>query len=56
MDLISVLSSVVCFLALVVTFNHLDLQIRIKNILDLKIKADKENDVEEKNSTDRIPK
>lgn len=34
-DLINVLAVIVCFLVLVVTCNHVDLQVRVKNILDL---------------------
>lgn len=44
MDWVNVLAAVVCFLVLVVTFKHVDLQIRINNILDLQLKANKEQD------------
>ncbi|CAM5795813.1 hypothetical protein BBOR36S_04019 [Brevibacillus borstelensis] len=41
-DLINVLAVIVCFLVLVVTCNHVDLQVRVKNILDLHLKTNKE--------------
>lgn len=44
MDWLSILAAVVSFLAIIITFKHVDLQIRIKNILDLHLKANKEND------------
>ncbi|WP_134686535.1 hypothetical protein [Brevibacillus migulae] len=47
MDWITVLAIVVCFLVLVVAFKHVELQIRINNILDVNLKANKENEVEE---------
>ncbi|MGN7469655.1 hypothetical protein [Brevibacillus sp. SAFN-007a] len=46
MDAVQVLAAVVCFLVLVVAFKHVDLQIRINNILDLQLKANKEKDKE----------
>lgn len=57
MDWVNVLAVVVSFLVLVVTFKHLDLQIRINNILDLHLKANKESNQkkEEIPTDDRIP-
>jgi hypothetical protein len=46
MDYVQVLAAVVCFLVLVVAFKHVDLQIRINNILDLQLKANKEKEAE----------
>lgn len=47
-DLMGVLASVVCFLTLVVLFKHIDLQIRINNILDVQLTANKEKEQDEK--------
>jgi len=58
-DLIGVLAGVVCFLVLVVLFKHIDLQIRINNILDVQLSANKEKEQDEKKeetpTDDRTP-
>ncbi|KAB3587433.1 hypothetical protein [Brevibacillus nitrificans] len=58
-DLMGVLAGVVCFLVLVVTFKHIDLQIRINNILDVQLTANKEKEQDEKKeetpTDNRIP-
>lgn len=51
-DLMGVLASVVCFLTLVVLFKHIDLQIRINNILDVQLTANKEKEQDEKKRGD----
>ncbi|MED1726233.1 hypothetical protein [Brevibacillus parabrevis] len=54
MDYVQVLAVVVCFLVLVVTFKHVDLQIRINNILDVQLKANKEKEKEAEPSEKKI--
>lgn len=52
MDLLNVLAGVVCFLVLIVTFKQVDLHIRINNLLDVHVKANKENtQVDKKDET-----
>ncbi|USG65100.1 hypothetical protein NDK47_23745 [Brevibacillus ruminantium] len=42
-DWVNALALIVCFLVLVVTYKHIELQVRINNILDLQLKANKDN-------------
>ncbi|MBY0087100.1 hypothetical protein HP567_028155 [Brevibacillus sp. M2.1A] len=46
-DYVQVLAVVVCFLALIVTFKQVDLQIRINNLFNLQLKANKEKKKEQ---------
>ncbi|CAJ1004006.1 hypothetical protein QO009_004074 [Brevibacillus aydinogluensis] len=48
MDWQTVLGAVVCVLTLVVTCKHIELQIRVKNILSLRLKANRENELFER--------
>ncbi|WP_126428256.1 hypothetical protein [Brevibacillus marinus] len=44
MDWLTALGTVVCFLTLVVTCKHVELQIRVNNILNLRLKANRDNE------------
>ncbi|HZG16023.1 MAG TPA: hypothetical protein VE710_13540 [Candidatus Bathyarchaeia archaeon] len=55
MDWINALAIVVCFLVLVVAFKHVELQIRINNILDVNLKANKENEEEQDTKKEETP-
>ena len=55
MDWINVLAIAVCFLVLVVAFKHVELQIRINNILDVNLKANKENEEEQGTKKEETP-